>query len=332
VIVTAVSAQRRTQIQDLIARLRNTPRRESISPSFSSNRRQFDVIGTGRLPLQNHRETDFEDSAILEPGAGIRVRPPGLRETGKVFPGQFTRDTDRTYFQPSASAGLRTRNFQEQETRDQAFYYNQDPEMFDRWPVTQDARRRSKRSPYKRIKIKLPNPFYYDGKPVPVRRRVRVKQVIPASRPQPQYIDRVDRGQWDRGQFSGYEEEEDRGYLGHWEEDHPRPLQLLDANHLYQEPEPLSSDDSYESELSNEARELLGSGNYIIETGGTFYDNSEGRGYSDHRPRLARYPDTQAPGPAVDNFRDFADIKQERLFNIYRSKLRNRRIDEHNYY
>ena len=53
---------------------------------------------------------------------------------------------------------------------------------------------------------------------------------------------------------------------------------------------------------------------------------------SDHRPRLARYPDTQAPGPAVDNFRDFADIKQERLFNIYRSKLRNRRIEEKNYY
>ena len=27
----------------------------------------------------------------------------------------------------------------------------------------------------------------------------------------------------------------------------------------------------------------------------------------------------------MDNFRDFADIKQERLYNIYRSKLRNRR-------
>ena len=246
VIVTGVSAQRNTFLQDLIARLRNSPRRESISPSYSSNRREFDLIGTGRLPLQNHRVSDYEDTQILEPRPDIRTRPQGVRETGKVFPGQFTRDTDRTYFQPAAGAGLRTRNFQEQETRGQAFYYNQDPEMFDTWPVTQDARRRrNKRSPYKRIKIKLPNPFYYDGKPVPVRRRVRVKQVIPASRPQPQYIDRVDRGQWDKGQYSGYEEE-DRGYPGYWEEDHPRPLQVLDVNHIYQEPEPLSSDDSYE--------------------------------------------------------------------------------------
>ena len=245
VIVTGVSAQR-TEIARLIARLRNSPSRESISPSYSSNRRQFDVIGTGFLPLQNHRVSDYEETEILEPVPVTRTWPQGLRETGKVFPGQFTRDTDRTYFKPAAATGLRTRNFQEQETetRGQGFYYNQDPEKFDTWPVTQDTRRRSKRSPYKRIKIKLPNPFYYDGKPV--RRRVRVKQVIPASRPQPQYIDRVDRGQWDRGQFSGYEEEEDRGYLGHWEEDHPRPLQLLDVNHLYQEPEPLSSDDSYE--------------------------------------------------------------------------------------
>ena len=248
VIVTGVSAQRRPLVENLIARLKNSPSRESISPSYSSNRRQFDVIGTGFLPLQNHRVSDYEDTEILEPVPVVRTRPQGLRETGKVFPGQFTRDTDRTYFQPAATAGLRRRNFQEQETetRDQGFYYNQDPEMFDRWPVTQDARRRSKRSPYKRIKIKLPNPFYYDGKPVPVRRRVRVKQVIPASRPQPQYIDRVDRGQWDQGQYSGYEEEEeDRVYAGHWGEDHPRPLQVLDVNHLYQEPEPLSSDDSY---------------------------------------------------------------------------------------
>ena len=248
VIVTGVSAQRRTFVQDLITRLRNSPQRESISPSYSSDRRQFDVIGTGRLPLQGHRTTDYEDARILDPGANTGTRPQVFQESGNVFPGQFSRnsfhDTERTYFQPAPASGLRTRDFREQETRDPGFFYNQDPEMFDTWPVSQNSRRRTKRSPYKRIKIKLPNPFYYDGKPVPVRRRVRLKQVVPASRPQPQFIDRVDRVQWDRGQHSGYGEEESQP--GYWEDDYLRPLQMLDGNHLYQEPESLSSDDSYE--------------------------------------------------------------------------------------
>ena len=52
-----VTAQRRQFIQDLIARLKNSPGPRSSSPSWSSDR-QFEVIAPGHLPLQNHKIQD----------------------------------------------------------------------------------------------------------------------------------------------------------------------------------------------------------------------------------------------------------------------------------
>jgi len=53
--VKQVTAQRRHILQDLINRIKSSPRHQSSSPSWFGER-QFDVIGTGTLPLQSHRE------------------------------------------------------------------------------------------------------------------------------------------------------------------------------------------------------------------------------------------------------------------------------------
>merc|ERR1711892_141976 len=47
------SGQRRQFLKDVIEKIKNSPRHRSISPSYNGER-QFDVIGTGRLPLENH--------------------------------------------------------------------------------------------------------------------------------------------------------------------------------------------------------------------------------------------------------------------------------------
>merc|ERR1719471_1372342 len=54
----------------------------------------------------------------------------------------------------------------------------------------------------------------------------------------------------------------------------------------------------------------------VLVLGGTFYDDDV-RSFSEYLPDP--YNENH-----VDNFRDFADIKQERLYNMYRSKLRSR--------
>lgn len=60
-----VTAQRRQFIQDLIARLKNSPGPRSSSPSWSSDR-QFEVIAPGHLPLQNHKIQDEFEGELLE--------------------------------------------------------------------------------------------------------------------------------------------------------------------------------------------------------------------------------------------------------------------------
>ena len=49
-----VEGQRRQFLQDVIRRIRGYPRHRSSSPSWGGER-QFEIIGTGRLPIQNQR-------------------------------------------------------------------------------------------------------------------------------------------------------------------------------------------------------------------------------------------------------------------------------------
>ena len=45
--------------------LRSAPRRASASPSWAGQR-QFEVIGTGRLPLQSHNlDTEFQATSLF---------------------------------------------------------------------------------------------------------------------------------------------------------------------------------------------------------------------------------------------------------------------------
>ena len=50
-------AQHNSRIQDLVESLKNSPRHQSISPSYTSDRK-FDVIGSGELPLQSSSSLD----------------------------------------------------------------------------------------------------------------------------------------------------------------------------------------------------------------------------------------------------------------------------------
>jgi|ERR1712227_782625 len=125
IVITSITGQRRQFIADLI---KTNPPRQSISPSWSSDR-QFDVIGAGPLPLQNHNlEKNFQT---------------GLSET-QYIPASVP-STARSRYESDRNSGRPSR--------------------------------RNKRSPYKRIKLKIPNPFYYPGS----RRQIWVKnKVIPA--------------------------------------------------------------------------------------------------------------------------------------------------------
>ena len=46
-----VAAQRKSLIQELVSQIKSSPRHQSPSPSYTSERK-FDVIGVGDLPLQ----------------------------------------------------------------------------------------------------------------------------------------------------------------------------------------------------------------------------------------------------------------------------------------
>ena len=69
--------QRRLFLKNVIEKIRNSPKHESLSPSFNGER-QFEVIGTGRLPLENHsyqqgseifyQEYRKADQTIKKPG------------------------------------------------------------------------------------------------------------------------------------------------------------------------------------------------------------------------------------------------------------------------
>ena len=173
--ITAQISHSRRLILDLIDKLRSS-QTKSISPSWEGIRR-FDLIGTGKLPLQSHKlDTEFSGE-LLESKLGETEEqyppPPGYNrrvytsaEEGRVVPGQFSRNR--------ATADYHLQH-QDPETK---IRKNYDRFGFT-WADDQGQRRRQRRSasPYSRIKIKIPNPFYFSN---PARRRVRLKKVVSA--------------------------------------------------------------------------------------------------------------------------------------------------------
>ena len=238
--LTVQTSHCRRLILDLIDKLRSS-QTKSISPSWEGIRR-FDLIGTGKLPLQSHKlDTEFSGE-LLESKLGEtdeRFPPESYNrrvytegEVGRVVPGQFSRNR--------ASPGYRD--------------YNQDPETkirnnYDRfgftWAQEGGGRRRQRRSasPYSRIKIKIPNPFYFSN---PGRRRVRIKKIISA----PARSHNTERsgpaGFWDsqnfeRNFFDLSLHEQTDGVLQH--------LDLLEPGLGGGEPQSLGSDDDYDYQV-----------------------------------------------------------------------------------
>jgi len=62
--ISVVGGQRRSYIQEIVDRIKNSPRHKSASPSFNGERK-FDVIGSGDLPLQS-------DVGLSESGSQLR--------------------------------------------------------------------------------------------------------------------------------------------------------------------------------------------------------------------------------------------------------------------
>ena len=54
VLLPLLAAQRKSLIQELVSQIKSSPRHQSHSPSYTSERK-FDVIGVGALPLQTGR-------------------------------------------------------------------------------------------------------------------------------------------------------------------------------------------------------------------------------------------------------------------------------------
>ena len=186
-----------SSIQDLIQRLRSSPR-NSASPSWSSDR-QFEVIGTGRLPLQSHRTVQGAQPPPLAPPPAT---PPAPVTRGRL-PGQFSRsrvrdtsrDTDTrggTYFRAPVARR------RDEDAYGLRYQQQQDPEMVSSW--SRGGRYKRSPAPYKNIKIPLgsflygeDNPFYFRNRAPRPRRRVRVKQVVSAPAPA---AERLDLGQY----------------------------------------------------------------------------------------------------------------------------------------
>ena len=231
----------RRLIDDLIDKLKSS-QTKSISPSWEGIRR-FDLIGTGKLPLQSHKVvTDYQGELLEDKREddNRRVYSVDQADSLRRIPGQFSRnrnnpDSGLQRF-PSDTASRQPVNYR----------YNQDPETkirnnYDRFGLTwtDGAQRRNRRSasPYNRIKIKIANPFYFSN---PKRRRLRLKKVVSAPAPSRQISG--PQGFWEDNNF-------DRNFFD-------PDLSLYDYDEgedlLQQvggrEPEPLSSDDMYQVE------------------------------------------------------------------------------------
>ena len=226
-------------IHDLIDKLRSS-QTKSISPSWEGIRR-FDLIGTGKLPLQSHKvNTEYENQGELlenkRQDDNRRVYSEEQEDTLTRIPGQFSRNRN------NPNTGLQRFPPDTQNNRQPVNYrYNQDPETkirnnYDRFGFawSDQTRRRRSASPYNRIKIKIANPFYFSN---PKRRRLRVKKIVSAAAPSRKSSG--PQGFWDENNF-------DRNYFD-------PELSLYDnTEETFQrvvggrEPESLASDDIYQ--------------------------------------------------------------------------------------
>jgi len=361
--VGQVGGQRRQFLQDIIQRLKSSPRHQSSSPSWFGER-QFEVIGTGRLPLQSHNidtnsdgydrlfvEDNF-DSFYSNSDRRINNEEITYAENTYIPNKKYSYDSpalgqDREYYQvsqtskypPGSSDYKAPDSFHENFRRlrrkpDQDTYFQSPRKEWDR-PIS-----RNKRSPFKRIKIKVNNPFYFSNPSHPKRKE---KESPRPRRHQEQHLN-LDRfvsgpqGFWDdanfdtnffdRGHFSP--PEVNLGYSSQELDNYPhddrldtvpqyRPVPGIQDNRGHTNNQDRSHSVSYDkvnlggSQFANvrnylereEKNDILGSGNFIIETGGTFYDGDElPYSYRNHH----NYYDNN-----FNNFRDFADIKRERV-------------------
>jgi len=359
--VCIVEGQRRQFLQDVIQRIKSSPKHQSISPSWFGER-QFDVIGTGRLPLQSHNlgtdrevaEDDIEEKYFDEfytnsdrrvfdderhpetyAGEGEYERvnkyeplavnahipshsrplpnlpylenqpknsfePPDHKVTLIRPTMQRQADTGRIYyngFLPSQQDQEQPTNTQHPLQQQEGFY-----EDFKRFRRKPDAtfnfgwnqnNRRMKRSPFKRIKIKVNNPFYFSN---PKRQQTQMVKIDRfesgptgfwdntdfdtnffdqghfekqntledfSKQPNPSY-DRGDQGR--RRQKERYQKEED--YHGIRRQQETQQTVAMEKKQNY------SNVRKYELE-GKDKNEILGSGNFSIEKGGTFYDADE---------------------------------------------------------
>jgi len=226
------------------------------------------------------------------------------------------------------------------------------------------GRNRNKRSPFKRIKIKIDNPFYFSN-PSHARERQTESPRTRRQQAQPLNTNRFDSGPqgfWDdanfdtnffeRGHFESpdafkdvpqqasppYPVEDDQtrrlGYTAHKEPDYQN-YKIDSEREQVQRPRYQTEDDRSNrrqqdrqqsvsvdkaslggSQFANvrnylekeEENDILGSGNFYIETGGTFYDDDDDDPYS-----YSNHHSYNQHGNNFNNFRDFADIKEERL-------------------
>ena len=69
-----MAGQRKNYIQDIVNKIKSSPRHKSVSPSFNGERK-FDVIGTGELPLQSDRRIEGSESGSLLRPININKAP-----------------------------------------------------------------------------------------------------------------------------------------------------------------------------------------------------------------------------------------------------------------
>ena len=146
-----VEGQRRQFLQDVIQRIKSSPKHQSSSPSWFGER-QFEVIGTGRLPLQSQRYHVLTD--IRKTGSGDRQRGPhalarkDLDYLGRdklVGEGPELEKIDRY---ETILIDSTKKNFPKTRHKSQAF------PIFSKFDVGWKSKRRKKRSPVK-------NSFYH---------------------------------------------------------------------------------------------------------------------------------------------------------------------------
>ena len=220
--VGEVGGQRRELLQDIIQRIKSSPRHQSSSPSWFGER-QFEVIGTGRLPLQSHNiDTDSQvverhfvednfDSFFTTSDRRISDEIPAYSPDTNhqieylSLPGQ-----DREYYQVSQPSRYHRGAYQDTTYQDQDTFQgnfqnlrrkpNRDTYFQSSGLEWDSVKSRNKRSPFKRIKIKVNNPFYFSNPSYPKRKqkagRRQEEQVLKIER-----FDAGPQGFWDDANF-----------------------------------------------------------------------------------------------------------------------------------